>query len=150
MWTAEMLFQRGILCYWIWVFHPIRSNISLSADKYKVEEGGNYVKNMSGVIETVADLERRPVYNHSGQHPFSPSLATKLFCPVHVGKKPIPYLQMVLSFKTQTSVFSIVHPRSPPCLKLLNPVSKCTLGRVRRESLPPWKNPDLKNSQGDN
>lgn len=65
-------------------------------------------------------------------------------------KNPIPYLQMVLSFKTRTSVFSTVHPLSPPCLKLLNPVSKCTLGRVRGESLPPWKKPDLKNSQGDN
>lgn len=78
----KVLFHRGMLRYWIWVFHPIWSNISLSANKYEVQEGGNYLRNMScGIIETIADSD------HSGQHLFSPSLATKLFRPVHVRKK---------------------------------------------------------------
>jgi len=79
---------------------PIWSNINLPAYEYEVEEEGSYPQNMSpGIIETIARSERGSVYSHYGHYPFSPSLATRLFCPAHVGKKPTPYLQRVLSFK---------------------------------------------------
>lgn len=130
-WTIGMQFQRGMLYYWIWVFCPIWSNISLSACKHKVEEGGNYLKNMSpGIVETIADSERGSAYSHSGQYPFSSSLATRLFCPACVGKNPPRICIWSSSLKTQTYLFSTVHPWSCPCLKLLNPVSKHTVGGV--------------------
>lgn len=67
-----------------------------------------------------------------------------------VGKSPSRICKWSSPLKTRTPVFSAVHPRSSPCLKLLNPVSKCTVGRARGEPLPPRKKPDLKNSRGDN
>lgn len=141
-----------MLYSWVWLFCPIWSNISLSACEYKVEERGNYLKNMSpGIVETIAGSERGSVYNRSARYPFSPSVATRLFCPARVGKSPPHICKWPSPLKTQTSVFSAVHPQSSPCLKLLNPVSKRTVGRERGGSpYPHGKKPDLKNSQGDN
>lgn len=127
---SRMGFQSGVLRYCIWVFCPIWSNINLSACTYKLEEGGNDLETgCPGVAGTITDSERGSVYNHSGQYVFSPSLATNLFCLACVGKNPTLYLPTSSPLKTQPSVFSAAGPWPSPCLKLLNPVSKCTMGR---------------------